>query len=416
MDIELLIHDINTSNYRHKIEKAVRKISNQLGVPVMTRKVTHTKEPYFYQVQQELSDRWILYYQGLIKQIHKVVTAALGLPLVEVETLKKAIGDSDVLKYRGKIIYNPETGEPLKNDDFDKLIEGIQKFLNRKTKDLAKQMLLDSVAIGKLLKRMAKFQTSEEMQRITLEKLKYRGKTFGWIRESVKNLNATLGTPMTGSEMARYQVAQDYVASLVTRTNDNVRNEIKNTVLRGIIDKRSKGQVAQDLFNRLGSQNRDWKRIADTEIVNISNLASVLQEVNDATEGEKVYFKRYELPGACDKCKKINGLIALWSDTPLADEKIKDGFAKIAIWEGKGTEKGVPVGTLHPNCRGAWTLWGGQKADAMLAQMRNKSEKWDAAVNQARAEFKEKGIENPNDQTAGYVDLINKMYREKLGG
>jgi hypothetical protein len=353
MDIELLIQDIDQTNYRHKIEKAVRRISSKLGVPIKTQKITHTREPYFYDIQQELSDRWVKYYQDLIKQVYKTVAAALGLPVVEIETLKKALGESGVLKYRGKIVYNPETGQPLKNDDFDNLIESIQNFLNRNTKDLAKEILLDSVAIGKLLKRMAKFQTSEEMKKLALERLKYRGKTFKWIRESVKNLNETLGSPMSGPEMARYQVAQAYVGGLVTKTNDQVRSEIRDTVLRGIIDKRSKGQVSQDLFNRLGSLNRDWKRIADTEIVNTSNLAGILQEVNDAAEGEKVYFKRYELPGCCDKCAKVDGKVVLWSDTPLANEKIKDRYADVALWEGKPQEKGKTVlvtGTLHPNC------------------------------------------------------------------
>jgi hypothetical protein len=257
------------------------------------------------------------------------------------------------------------------------------------------------------------------MKKLVLERLKYRGKTFNWISDSIKNLNATLGVDqqMTGNEMARYQVAQTYVAHLVAKTNDNVRGEIRDSVLRGIVDKRSKGQVAQDLFNRLGGINRDWKRIADTEIVNTSNLAGILQEVNDAPEGEKIYFKRYELPGCCSKCAKVNGKIVLWSDTPLADERIKDRFADVAIWEGKKQEKGRTVlvtGTLHPNCRGGWIRWGGERADAMLAQMRNKADKWDEAVNQARVEYREKGIENPNDQTAGYVDLINKIYKEKL--
>ncbi|MDR1837614.1 MAG: hypothetical protein LBQ89_08155 [Treponema sp.] len=417
IDIELFIPDVNKANYQQKLTKAIRSISKQLGVPMSARSSEHSKEPYLYPIQQELSDKWTGYYGRLIKQVYKTVIAALGLPPVEIETMKKALGDSGVLKYRGKIIYNPETGEPLKNADFDNLIEGIQKFLNRNTKDLSKQILLDSVAIGKLLRRMAKYQTSEEMKKLALDKLKYRGKTYDWIRQSIKNINSVLSEPMTGPELARYQAAQDYVANLVTRANGRIRDEIKDTVLKGIIDHKSKGQVSQDLFNRLGSENRDWKRIADTEIVNTSNLAGILQEVNEAPEGEKIYFKRYELPGCCDKCAKVNGMIVLWSDTPLADERIKDPYAKIAIWEGKPQEKGrtaIVTGTLHPNCRGGWVRWGGKRADAITAQIRGKAGIWDIAVNQAREEFKEKGIENPHDQTPGYVDRINEIYRKNL--
>ena len=356
--LELTITDIHRGNYRQKITKAIQAISHHLGVPMKTQKVEHSHEPYFYDVQQELSDQWTGYYQGIIRKVYKIVIEALGLPSVEVETMRKALGDSGILKYRGKIIYNPETGEPLKNKDFDNLIEAIQKFLNRNTKDLAKQIFLDSVAIGKLLRRMAKYQSSADMNRLKLDSLKYRGKTFDWIRGDIKNLVNVLGQPLSGTEMARYQVAQNYVAHLVTRSDQKIKDEIKDTVLRGILEKRTKGQVSQDLFNRLGGLNRDWKRIADTEIVNTSNLAGILQEVNDTPQGEKVYFKRYELPGCCDKCAKVNGAIALWSNTPLADDKIKDPYAKIAIWEGKPQEKGQTVlvtGTLHPNCYSADT-------------------------------------------------------------
>jgi hypothetical protein len=40
---------------------------------------------------------------------------------------------------------------------------------------------------------------------------------------------------------------------------------------------------------------------------------------------------------------------------------------------------------------------------------------WDKAVKQAREEYREKGMENPNDQTKGYVDRINEIYRDTLG-
>jgi hypothetical protein len=428
--LELVIPDINIGNYREKITKAIRTVSQYLNVPMTARKVEHTREPYFYDVQQELSDQWTGCYSVILKQIYDVLAAALELPRTEVETMRKSIDDGllrykgwlgkilSIFGYKGRIVYNPETGQPISKKDFDDLIEAIQRFLNRNTKDIANRLVLDSVATGKLLRRLAKYQSSSDMKRLKLNNLKYRGKTFDWIRGDIKNITNALGAPLSGSEMARYQVAQDYVAHLVTRSNQRIRDEIKDAVLMGIIEKRTKGQVSQDLFNRLGGLNRDWKRIADTEIVNTSNLAYILQEVNDAPKGEKVYFKRYELPGCCSKCAKVNGVIALWSNTPLADDKIKDQYASVAIWGGKPQEKGKTVlvtGTLHPNCRGGWLRWGGPQVDAMTAQVRGKTEKWDAAIKQAREEYQRKGTENPNDQTHGYIDRINELYREKLG-
>jgi hypothetical protein len=149
-------------------------------------------------------------------------------------------------------------------------------------------------------------------------------------------------------------------------------------------------------------------------MVNTSNLAGILEEVSHTPEGEKVYFKRYELPGCCDKCAKIDGMIVLWSDVPLEDDHIKDPHAKIAIWEGKPQDKkmnSVVTGTLHPNCRGGWARWGGKEVDAMAAKITGKAEKWDEAVRRARAEYNEKGIAYPTDQSHGYTERINEIYR-----
>jgi hypothetical protein len=428
MNIELAITNITPANRRVKMLKAIRAISKKLKVPVSVeaKGKPHGQEPYLYDVQQELADRWMAFYSPILKNIYDVVIAALELPRVEVETMRKAIGDDwlrykgwfgkilSIFGYRGRIVYNPETGQPISNKDFDNLIESMQNFLNRNTKDLAKQILLDSVAIGKLLKRLARYSSSADIKKMKLDDLKYRGKTFDWIRDDFKNLAHVMGEPFTRSEMARYQVATDYVGQLVTKTNDNIRNEIKDTVLNGIREHRTKGQVSQDLFNRLGSMNRDWKRIADTEIVNTENLAGILEDVNAAPEGEKVYFKRYELPGCCDKCAKINGKVVLWSNAPLADEHVKDEHTDIAIWEGKPQDKRMTTvvpGTMHPNCRGGWVRWGGKSADAMSAKIQGKIDAWDKAVKKAREEYHEKGIENPNDQTKGYTDRIYELYR-----
>jgi hypothetical protein len=107
-------------------------------------------------------------------------------------------------------------------------------------------------------------------------------------------------------------------------------------------------------------------------------------------------------------------MVVLWSNTPLENDKIKDKIAHVAIWEGKPQDKRmntVVPGTMHPNCRGGWIRWGGNTVDAVVAHIQNKTELWDRAVETARKEFKEKGIENPTDQTKGYTDRINEIYR-----
>ena len=109
------------------------------------------------------------------------------------------------------------------------------------------------------------------------------------------------------------------------------------------------------MFEKCVGLNRDFQKIADTEIQNNINEAYVKEEVYNTDEGEKVYFKRFELSddNTCKKCRAIKGKIALFSETPLESEKINDPYADFAIWEGK-TDGVMPMGTLHPYCRGGW--------------------------------------------------------------
>jgi hypothetical protein len=51
----------------------------------------------------------------------------------------------------------------------------------------------------------------------------------------------------------------------------------------------------------------------------------------------------------------------------------------------------------------------------MGAKIRGKIDAWDKAVKQARDEYRDKGVENPNGQTKGYTDRINELYQSYLG-
>ena len=420
-DIILDIQNITEANKYDKFTKALKAAAKQLNTPIGVLELEKKGEKHLYPIKQELSDYWASFYSNILDELYISLTEILELPSVSIETMQKSLISTQAikkmfgnfkLKYKGSIIYNPETGEPIRRKDFDRLVRAIEDVLNLNTKEAAKRMTLDSVAVSKLLKRLASFQTTEQLKSHTLDNLKYKGKSFEWIREEYNNLSTVLGEPLSLKEKARYQVCEDKAAQLITRVNDDIRNVIKEVLLDGISERKSKVQVSQDLFNKFGSLNRSWKRIADTETVNTSNLASVLEEVHSATQGEKVYFRRYEMANACDKCKKMDGVIALWSDKPLEDDKIKDEFASVAIWEGKAPDSKsntLVVGALHPHCRGFWERWGSEEFNAQTAQLNGKGKEWNEAVIKAQEEYKARGIENPHDGTKGYKDRIREI-------
>ncbi len=137
--------------------------------------------------------------------------------------------------------------------------------------------------------------------------------------------------------------------------------------------------------------------------------------MHQAAEGEKVYFIRHEMGNACEKCKAIDGTIALWSNTPLESDRIKDKYARIALWDGKESNvktNTIGYGTLHPHCRGFWTRWGTDEFDAASAQLNGKEDEWNAAVEQVQKEYADKG-EVPEQDSFVYRHRINEVYRSR---
>jgi len=419
MTINLTLTDVTPQNRRVKMLKAVRALSQRLGVPVSVegrkKQHNHTGEPFLFRAHEELIYKWYNHFSAVVNDTYNLVVSHFGLP--EVRVLSKAA--ADVLRHRGKIVYSPETGDPIKQRDWDGFVTLLEKFLNRKMKDTDKKIILDSKALGRILNRMLKYNRLDDVKAIGLDDIKYRGKTFDWISDNVKNMRSVMGEELSRSEMARIQVLQMSAASKITGVSDKLRSDIKQILIEGVAARKSKGQISQDLFDKMTGRNRDFQMIADTEIQNAINNASLLDEVHSAEPGEKVYFQRVEVidQNTCNFCKKMHGTVVLWSDHPLPSDKINDPIASYAIWDGKnwdGKKEMVANGAYHPYCRGIWVRYN-STVDALLAHLQNDSEQYNRALDQAREEYREKGINNPNDKTPGFVDRIQDYYGPKPG-
>ena len=423
-NIVLEINNVTKENRFDKFTKAIKAVAEQLELPVGVETVEKQKTKCIYPIQEELLNYWTLFYKKLLNELYLSIVSIFDLPSISGESLKKSnsfimqkaneINKIKPLMYNGKILYNADTGKPIDKKDFDAFIKAIETFLNQNTKDVSKHITLDSVAISKILKRLAKYSTTKKMQELNLNDLKFKEKDFDWIREDYKNLSSAVGKPLTRNEMARYQICEDNATKLITRINEDVRLDIKNTFLDGIKNQKSKTQISQELFDKLGHHNRDWRRIVETETVNISNLANILEDVQHAEEGEKVYFKRYEAGDACPICQSIDGIIALWVNTPLPDDKIDDEYASIALWEGKESNSKLGIigtGTMHPHCRGAWIKWDTVSFDATLAKINGKEEEWDNAVEAVKEEYKQNGIDKPDENSFVFRMKIQDKYK-----
>lgn len=390
-----------------RIEKALRTMAMSLSVPLKAAK----GEIFFYKAQEDLTDKWCMFFSELVRNTYDYVTDYLDLPK------KTVMSKSNILTHKGRILYNPSTGEPIKQSDWNKFVGNLEKFLNRNIKDVEKKIILESKSLSKILDRMLKYNTLEAVKKLRLEGLQYHGKSFDWISENVKNMQNVFGESLTRQEQARIEVMTQSAAQEITNITDKMRGNIKQILIDGVKGKRSKGQVSQALFDKMVGDNRDFQRVADTEIQNAFNNSFVQEEVYNTEEGKKTYFKRIEVidSNTCPKCKAINGKIAVWSDKPLNDEKSKDKNADYVIWEGKdGFEWECPISVKHPYCRGTWQRYDigldNINIDALVAEQSKNAKKWNNAVKTAKEEYKEKGIENPDDSTKGFTERIKELY------
>lgn len=399
--------NITPQNCRYKFEKAIHAVSKQLGIPVSVEKqnTEHTGEAFAFASQEQLTYKWYDYFNNAIKEVYYFVADYFDLPIQNV--LQKA-GE---LIHRGQILYSPETGKPIKKADWDRFVKALEKILNQKFNGSGEKIVLESKALGKLLDRMLKYNKLPEVKDISLSDIRYSNKTFDYIAESTKTAEKVFGA----MDNTRIELIQQSAAERISGMTDELKTEVKQTLIDGIKSRKGKQQISQDLFNRLSGTNRDFRKIADTEIQNNINNSFIEEEVSNAEAGEKVYFQRMEIvDGAtCPFCKKMNGVIAVWSETPLSNDKVDgDPYATVALWEGKdwnGQKNYVANGAFHPYCRGIWTRWN-SRINAYSAMLKKRSEDYNKAIDKAREEWKARGIENPNDKTSGYIDRINELY------
>ena len=331
---------------RSKIEKAVHKIALSLDADISG---ASKGEAFVYKSQEEIVDKFFKDFTNKTRAVYNFVISYFDLPDIRI------VSKAGELRHKGKILYNPETGLPIKESEWKRFIVELEKFLNRNYSGIGEKIVLSAESLGIILDRLSKTNSLEAIRKMSVADLKAKRYDVDWISESVKTMKDKFGDVISRERQARIQIAMDSAAQRVTKVKDDMRNNIQQIIIDGIRDKQSKSVVAQNLFDKCASLNRDMQRIADSEVQMASNSSYCKEEVYNSKPDEKVYFKRFEMidDNTCKKCKKLNGTIVLWSDVPLPDEHIKDPIAKYAIWEGKN-DGDCPVGIVHPWCRGAW--------------------------------------------------------------
>ena len=221
-----------------------------LGVPLKSAK----GEVFLYKAQEELTDTWCAFFSTAVQNAYDFVTAYFDLPK------KTVMSKSQKLTYKGKVLYKPETGEPITQREWDRFVKTLEAFLNRNVKDADKKIVLQASSLAKILDRMLKYNTLEAITQMKLENVTYHEKSFDWISDSVKNMSRSFGESFTRQEQARIEVIRQSAAQKITNVTDKVRADIQQILIDGVKGKKSKSAVSQELFNRMIGDNRDYQR------------------------------------------------------------------------------------------------------------------------------------------------------------
>jgi hypothetical protein len=381
-EIRLIVKDINDENRRDKFTSAVESLAKAMYIPYTVKpKDRESGEKYVYQSQGDLVKKWNYYVAATLDNVYLELTKLLELPAMTAFT--KAIPDDDwtgrpaseAIFYRGRIVFNPETGKAIYRDEFEKIIKALEKFLNKRLDPAAKKIVLNSVTLGRVLARKLQNANPEEIRKLKFPEVKLNEKPVDWIADNLSWIDRKMGKLTTEERdrmNAHYRgvrefvdIAEQSMGNKITRMTNDIVYEVRETIIGGVMERKSRKEISQDLFNRMGDLNRDWEKIADTEIVQASNTAFLKETVAESEPGEVIYFRRVEMRDdfVCKFCEKIRGMVVRWSDTPMSTEEINDKHAKVAIWEGKtnigrkAKDYWVPAGPVHPWCRGSWERW-----------------------------------------------------------
>jgi hypothetical protein len=225
---------------------------------------------------------------------------------------------------------------------------------------------------------------------IEAEWLAVRSVFMGKVQAAVANLNVAgadtvlaampLTTKAANEKFKPSDLVKNILAYERARCADNVqaisestRHRLKTAIMaheqqRLLGATPPKQALQQNLFDTFADLNRDWRRIATTEVGDAAGNG-LIASLKPGTKVRRI--EQYH--GACPFCKKIHGMVFTVVDPGKRD---KDWDAE--VWVGK-TNIGrsgaarkrvgdefvprtdaemwkVPAGTVHPHCRGTWEV------------------------------------------------------------
>jgi len=262
--------------------------------------------------------------------------------------LEKAV-DNSPFKLNNKTFLNPKTGKPLSKSDWVQMKADLTKAFGYIYSKEDERIVKVAIALGKILNTMP--VPDAILTPLTAI-------------EIPENLDTFLADDAYQNSLV---FADEYTAQHITSMTEYQYTQIHDTILSAQKNHLSSGALSELLFDKFSDQNRDWRRIAETEIANNVNNGQLITELNRAGKDEVVFMKGISSPDACKWCAtQVHEKIVVMQDTPPedgSDSIIVDGKTYPVIWPGKDNvgrprkEWWISAGTQHPHCRCSWTRY-----------------------------------------------------------
>lgn len=214
-------------------------------------------------------------------------------------------------------------------------------------------ILQNVYVLGKLIQLMGE----ENVEKMSYEELKKKAQEISLTeveRNSLKYSQQHAGEYITA--LGRKMNQQVKTQILQTSKNLNLevaqRQIVRDTVAQAILKRQTRGKLASELLHNLQDWERDWKRVAHTELWNTKlqgEVVSILQgnTIYKNTKGGDTLVYRRPSPDACQHCKR------LYLENDGVTPKIFKLSELIANGDnvGRKAKDWLPTTTTtHPNC------------------------------------------------------------------
>lgn len=284
---------------------------------------------YLNRILKETDGKTYIVYRDFVRTFLKVRPNS--------KQFKSELRKAKEFRIGGKVYLNPRTGKPLTRSEWKAIrdsLESVFGFIYDKATEEA--IAKKAVVLGRIL------TTMDQSAKLNVRQLD---------REA----------QIDYSYLAReIEFAEQSAAELIVGLSDVARKRISTEIIQAQRERAGVRELETRLFRTFLGINRDWRRIAETEIANNVNNGYLATEVDKGTR----YLRGNSGADACPWCKShVDGQIVVIGDQPNSTGFVFDKQLDRElpyVWPGKSNygrprrDWWVAAGSQHPHCRCAW--------------------------------------------------------------